>query len=112
MSDSRTNKNKGLLFYCTRQSPEPELIATMLGTEDIVRIEVPCAGRIGTGELMLGISEGYNKVGVLSCGEKACLHGFGCTEAKKAFEKAVKFADVAGVDTDRLIFIERDQENT
>lgn len=112
MSASRSQDKKGLLFYCTRLKPDHELEYGIFGSGDIVRIEIPCSGRVGTGELMEGLAQGYEKVVVLSCGEKSCLHGFGCTEAKKAYEKAIRLANVAGVDTDRLVFIEHDLENS
>jgi coenzyme F420-reducing hydrogenase delta subunit len=92
--------------------PDSEQEYDIFGSGDIVRIEIPCSGRVGIGEIMQGIAEGYEKVVVLSCGEKSCLHGFGCTEAKKAYEKAIKLASVAGVDTDRLVFIEQDLKNS
>ncbi len=95
---------KNLLFYCARQNPDD--FAGFF--DNAVEIEVQCSGRVGSGELMLALAEGYEKVAVLSCGEKSCLHGFGCVEAKKAMERARNVAEVAGIDTKRLVFIEAD----
>ena len=96
--------NKNILFYCTRQNPDD--YADFF--DNPVVIEVQCSGRVGVGELILALAEGYEKVAVLSCGEKSCLHGFGCIEAKKAMNRARKIANVAGIDTKRLVFIEAD----
>jgi coenzyme F420-reducing hydrogenase delta subunit len=112
MTASRSQNKKGLLFYCTRLNPDSELEYEVFGSGNIVRIEIPCSGRVGVGEIMRGIAEGYEKIVILSCGEKSCLHGFGCTEAKKAYEKAIRLASVAGIDTDRFIFVEWDMENS
>ena len=99
-----------ILFYCARQEPKKfaGLSEIMLGSQNVKEIEVPCSGRIGTGEIMQAIAAGYEKVAVLSCGAKSCIHVFGCIEAKKAMEVARKLAGVAGVDEGNLIFIEAD----
>ena len=101
---------ENILFFCRRQNPNdfPAFHAWIFGDGDAVEVEIPCSGRIGTGELLQAIAAGYEKVAVLSCGEKSCIHGFGCREAKKAFERARETAEVAGIDKHRLIFIEAD----
>ena len=101
---------ENILFYCRRQNPADftGFYSVIFNGESVVEIEVPCSGRIGTGELMQGIAAGYKKVAVLSCGEKSCIHTFGCSEAKKALKKAILLAEAAGVDTSRFIFIEAD----
>jgi coenzyme F420-reducing hydrogenase delta subunit len=101
-----------LLFYCKRQHPSefPSLYGVCFDGEKAVEVEIPCSGRIGTGELLQGIAAGYKKVAILSCGVRSCLHGFGCKEAKAAFEQALKLADVAGVARDRFLFIEADSD--
>jgi coenzyme F420-reducing hydrogenase delta subunit len=58
---------------------------------------------------MQGLAAGYEKVVVLSCGEKSCIHQFGCVEARKAMERARKLAKIAGIDISRLVFIEADR---
>ncbi|MFH1676537.1 MAG: hydrogenase iron-sulfur subunit [bacterium] len=99
-----------ILFYCTRQEPKKfaGLFEIMLDSQNVKEIEAPCSGRVGTGEIMQAIAAGYEKVAVLSCGVKSCVHKFGCIEAKKAMDVARKLAKIAGVDEDRLIFIEAD----
>jgi len=101
---------KVLLFHCIRQRPEkfPGLLSSILGEGETRVIEVLCSGRVGTGELMQGLAAGYSKVAVLSCGVTSCVHGFGCSEAKKAMERARRLAEVAGADVGRIIFIEAD----
>jgi coenzyme F420-reducing hydrogenase delta subunit len=99
-----------ILFHCRRQNPNdfPAFRSVIFDGESAVEIELPCSGRIGTGELMQGIAAGYRRVVVLSCGEKSCVHKFGCMEAKKAFNKAKTLAETAGIDTKRFTFIEAD----
>lgn len=101
---------KVLLFFCTRQRPEDfaGLQFVVLGPGEIKEVEVPCSGRVGTGDIMRGFASGHDKVAVLSCGEASCIHGFGCREAKKAMERARRVAAVAGIEPDRLVFIEAD----
>ena len=110
MSIPPINKAENIIFYCRRQNPRdfPAFHAWLFGDGNAVEIEIPCSGRIGVGELMQAIAAGYEKVVVLSCGDKSCIHGFGCIEAKKAFERAREVAAVAGIDKHRLIFIETD----
>jgi coenzyme F420-reducing hydrogenase delta subunit len=97
------NIKVALLYYCRRTSPEQ---AT--GFPVRKSIELPCSGRVGTGELMQGLASGYEKVVVLSCGEKSCIHKFGCTEAKKAMEIARKLAQATGSDPAAFVFLEAD----
>jgi coenzyme F420-reducing hydrogenase delta subunit len=99
-----------LLFFCTRQRPEdfPGLQVLALGPGEVRAVEVPCSGRVGTGDIMQGLAAGYDKVAVLSCGERSCLYSFGCREAKKAMARARRAAEVGGIDPNRLIFIEAD----
>ncbi len=110
MTGIKKTANGTLLFYCTRQKPSDheELITELRSSGKITEIEVPCAGRIGTGELMQVIASGYNRVVVLACGGKSCVHGFGCSEARKAWTKARELAQLAGISPDRLVFIEAD----
>ncbi|HDS30635.1 MAG TPA: hydrogenase iron-sulfur subunit [Firmicutes bacterium] len=103
MSSPSVIKKGILLYYCRLISPET---VVSYGTQKA--IEVPCSGRVGVGELMKGLASGYEKIIVLSCGEKSCIHKFGCTEAKKAFETAKKLAQTAGADSRKLEFIEMD----
>lgn len=107
MSNSMSDNGKGLLFYCMRQDPNSETVNTIFGSGEVKRIELPCSGRVGIGEILQGISSGHEKVIVLSCGENSCVHKFGCTEAIRAFNKAIDLAMIAGIDTDRIIFIEK-----
>jgi len=99
-----------ILFYCRRQNPAdfPGFNSFFFNGKGAVEVELPCSGRIGTGELMQAIAAGFELVAVLSCGEKSCIHGFGCSEAKKAFNRAREVAHVAGINKDRFIFIEAD----
>lgn len=109
MSGETQNPARALLFFCSRQDPAdfPGLASIVLPHE-CRKVEVPCSGRVGVGELMQGLAHGYAVVAVLSCGEKSCVHGFGCSEAKKAMAKARELAETAGVETSRLVFIEAD----
>ncbi len=110
MSPDRSGKIGVLLFYC-RRTPANEyagLVEMVVWDEKYREIELPCAGRVGTGELMQGLAAGYDKVVVLSCGDNSCVHQFGCTEAKKAMETVRRLAETAGLDPDRLVFIEVD----
>jgi coenzyme F420-reducing hydrogenase delta subunit len=102
-------EGRTLLFFCTRQNPADfaGFKAIML-PGDWVTVEVPCSGRVGTGELMQGLAAGYEKVAVLSCGAKSCIHEFGCVESKKAMDRARDMAATAGIDATRLVFIEAD----
>ncbi len=99
-----------LLFFCTRQNPRdfPGFRTIVLDGEKANEIEVPCSGRVGTGEIMQALAAGYRKVVVLSCGVKSCMHGFGCKEAKTATERARELALVAGIEKDRIVFVEAD----
>jgi coenzyme F420-reducing hydrogenase delta subunit len=118
------NGPRHLLFHCIRQRPEKhaDLLSSILGAVcfqqsgrmtadegEIQVIEVLCSGRVGTGELMQGLAAGYSKVVVLSCGVGSCVHGFGCSEAKKAMERPRRLAEVAGADVSRFIFIEAER---
>jgi len=98
-----------LLFYCTRQNPADfaGFKAVML-QGDWVAVEVPCSGRVGTGEIMQGLAAGYDKVAILSCGKASCIHSFGCIEAKRAMDRAKEIAALMGIDAGRLVFIEAD----
>jgi len=104
----KSSHNKGvLIFFCTRQNPHDFVgIKQTLLPEEWTEIEVPCSGRVGTGELLQAIAEGYERVAVLSCGEKSCIHKFGCKSAKKAMAVARNVAEVAGIEPSRLVFIE------
>jgi coenzyme F420-reducing hydrogenase delta subunit len=107
--DEKTAEGRVLLFFCTRQNPNDFAgFKTILLPGDWITLEVPCSGRVGTGELMQGLADGYSKVGGLSCGVESCIHEFGCKKAKKAMEKARGLASVAGIDPSRLVFIEAD----
>lgn len=109
MSEQSGNGTKTLLFHCTRQDPSScEGFASVALQNECHAIEVPCSGRVGVGELMQGLAAGYARVAVLSCGEKSCIHGFGCAEARKALAKAMELAGAVGVDISRLVFIEAD----
>jgi len=110
MSAVDSTTSRVLVFYCTRQKPSdhPGFRELVIGESDSVEIEVPCSGRVGTGEIMRGLAEGYDRVIVLSCGVKSCVHRFGCPEAKKAMEKARKLAQTAGLDPKRIFFYEAD----
>ena len=105
MSNPMSDNGKGLLFYCTRQDPNSETVRAIFGSGEVKKIELPCSGRVGIGEILQAISSGYEKVVVLSCGENSCVHKFGCTEAIRAFNTAINLAMIAGIDTDRIIFI-------
>lgn len=109
MTDSTKGKGTILLYFCTRQHPADfaGFKAIML-PGDWVTIEVPCSGRVGTGDLMDALAQGYEKVAVLSCGVDSCIHEFGCIEAKKAMVMAREMAVKAGIDPSRLVFIEAD----
>jgi coenzyme F420-reducing hydrogenase delta subunit len=109
MNNKPPGESRILLFFCTRQNPSdfPGFKAVLLPGE-WVTVEVPCSGRVGTGELMQGLAAGYDKVAVLSCGVKSCIHRFGCLEAKKAMDRARELAKTAGIKPDRLMFIEAD----
>jgi coenzyme F420-reducing hydrogenase delta subunit len=109
MTDSA--KSRALIFYCTRLDPEEFDIPGLSSSDEIVRevIAVPCSGRVGMGDLVAGLAAGFDWVVVLSCGEKSCIHRFGCVESKNAFERAKKIAETTGLDKDRLIFIEVDR---
>jgi len=111
MSSARPKSGKSLLFFCTRQKPGDfaGFHHLIFGDGKADEIEVPCSGRVGTGELMQGLAAGYDKVVVLSCGEKSCRYGFGCSEAKKSMSRAREVAKVAGIDAKRLVFIEADE---
>ena len=109
MNSKSPNEGRILLFFCTRQNPcdFPGFKAVLLPGE-WVTVEVPCSGRVGSGELMQGLAAGYDKVAVLSCGVKSCIHRFGCLEAKKAMDRARELAKTSGIKPDRLVFIEAD----
>ena len=109
MTQSMPGKGRILLFFCTRQNPADftGFQAVMLPGE-WVTIQLPCSGRIGTGEIMQALAAGYDKVAILSCGEASCIHEFGCIEAKKAMNRAKELAALAGVDVGKLVFIEAD----
>lgn len=104
-------KSRILIFYCTRLNPDKFEIPGLPVSDEVTRelIGVPCSGRVGMGDLVAGLAAGFDKVVVLSCGEKACIHRFGCTESKNAMERAKKLAVTNGLDKERLIFIEADQ---
>ena len=112
MTDSA--KSKVLIFYCTRLNPEKFEIPGLPADDDVTRelIGVPCSGRVGIGDLVAGLAAGFDKVVVLSCGEKSCIHRFGCVESKNAMEQAKKLAETSGLDKNRLVFIEADQVST
>ena len=105
-----TVPGRNILFYCTRKDPDKfeEVLPEIFACSELTKIELPCSGRVGSGELLQALAAGYEKIIVLSCGEKSCIHLFGCTEAKKAMNHARKVARIAGVDTSRFIFIEAD----
>lgn len=109
MKAMQTGSAKVLLFNCTRQNPAnfPGLFSVILGGNPVI-ITVPCSGRVGVGELMHALASGYDKVAVLSCGDNSCVHEFGCPAAKKAMIRARELAKVAGVDYEKLIFLEVD----
>jgi coenzyme F420-reducing hydrogenase delta subunit len=109
MTNRSDNEGRILLFFCTRQNPADFAgFKAVLLPGDWVTVEVPCSGRVGTGEIMQGLASGYEKVAVLSCGVESCIHEFGCLEAKKAMDKARELASTTGVDISRLVFIEAD----
>ena len=64
-----SGNGKILLFFCTRQNPGD---FADLQAEELpgkwVTVEVPCTGRVGTGELMQSLAAGYEKVAVIGCG--------------------------------------------
>ena len=58
MTQGTPGEGRILLFYCTRQNPADfaGFKAVMLAG-DWVTVEVPCSGRVGTGEIMQGLAE-------------------------------------------------------
>jgi len=109
MIDITPGEGRNLLFFCTRQNPDDFAgFHAIMPAGDWVRIEVPCSGRVGTGDIMQGLAAGYNYVAILSCGVDSCIHEFGCREAKNAMQLAKDTAAVAGIDPSCLIFIEAD----
>lgn len=112
MTDSA--KSRALIFYCTRLDPEKFDIPGLPSGDDVTRevIAVPCSGRVGMGDLLAALAADFDPVVVLSCGEKSCIHRFGCLESKAAMKRAKKIAETTGLDKDRLIFIEADQTGT
>lgn len=107
MHNIEPGNGRNLLFFCTRQNPADFAgFHAIIPAGDWVKIEVPCSGRVGTGDIMQGLATGYTNVAILSCGVESCIHEFGCLEAKKAMQKAKDTASVAGIDASRLIFIE------
>jgi coenzyme F420-reducing hydrogenase delta subunit len=109
MIDIPPGKGPNLLFFCTRQNPADFAgFHTIMPDGEWTKIEVPCSGRVGTGEILQGVAAGYKNVAILSCGVESCIHEFGCMEAKNAMLKARDTAAIAGVDVSRLIFIEAD----
>jgi coenzyme F420-reducing hydrogenase delta subunit len=109
MIDIPPGEGRNLLFFCTRQNPSDFAgFHTIMPGGDYTKIEVPCSGRVGTGDIMQALAAGYVNVAILSCGVESCIHEFGCREAKNAMQVARDTAAIAGVDTSRLIFIEAD----
>jgi len=114
MTTSRIENTGNIIFHCTRQNPDKfeNGMPDVFQCSRLTRIELPCSGRVGTGDLLQALASGHELVVVISCGVESCVHGFGCREAKKAMDRARDVAKVAGVDASRLIFIEADDTDT
>ena len=112
MTASRKNNGEKIVFYCTRQdiADYEELMPDIFKCSRLTKVELPCSGRAGTGDILRALASDYETVVVLGCGVKSCIHGFGCREAKKAMERARGVAKIAGIDTSRLIFIEAEDK--
>ncbi len=105
--DTTTPTPRIALFCCQRSAGtayESALASKAPLPAGMVRIQVPCGGRVGTNDIAAAFEAGADGVMVLACHEGNCHSEIGSRTAGKRVAAARKALTAAGIEPERIFF--------
>lgn len=100
-----TNRKNVVVFTCSWYGPQHE--AVLVGTAaqkdlNVLRLRVPCSGRIEPGFILRAFEQGAAGVLVVGCAMGECHYGFGNKYADEHFSKVQNLLNLLGFSSERF----------
>ena len=93
-----------LCRWCAYSAADRAGTARLSYPPNLIPIEVPCTGRVGSQIILTAFAEGADGVALLGCHEQDCHYRSGAKRAKDRTENLRKIIEASGIDGRRLYF--------